>query len=246
MTRPHQNPAQGKLFEGPSVAAFSGGKDSTAMVYAMAEDDEDFRCLFTPTGNEPPGVMEHVQRVCEDIDHPLVMPHAPTLVELIEFFSALPNWRQRWCTRMIKIEPCIAYLLQHPCSTLCVGLRADEEDRQGLYGECATYRYPLRDRGWGLADVIGYLNARGITVPIRTDCCWCYDQRLSDWYWLWTTHPNIFQRGVELEERYGHAFRSPARDTWPASLGELREQFVADRIPAERKANFERCRVCQA
>ena len=36
------------------IIAFSGGKDSTAMVLRLSELGEDFKLLFTPTGDELP------------------------------------------------------------------------------------------------------------------------------------------------------------------------------------------------
>lgn len=226
------------------IVAFSGGKDSTAMVVRLAELGEPFSCLFTPTGDELPEVLVHIQTVVAMIDRPLVLPPAPTLEGLIAFHGALPNWRMRWCTRQIKIEPCIAYLKAHPGETLCVGLRADEEAREGLYGDYATYRYPLREWGWKIADVLDYLSEQDVQVPARTDCAVCFYQRLGDWYRLWRDHPERFERGVRLEQQTGHTFRSPSRDTWPAALTDLRQQFVDGRIPRGVDDKAEACRVC--
>ena len=50
---------------GPLVVAFSGGKDSTALALRLAELGQEFSILNTPTGNEPPEVREHVERVIE-------------------------------------------------------------------------------------------------------------------------------------------------------------------------------------
>lgn len=150
------------------VVAFSGGKDSTALVYRLAELGEDFACLFTPTGNELPELQAHLERVIADVKRPLVLPTNRSLDELIGFYGALPNWRQRWCTRQIKIEPCIAWLRRHPGTTLSVGLRADEEARVGLYGEHAIYRYPLRLWGWKIKDVFNYLRERSRCRSGRT------------------------------------------------------------------------------
>jgi len=130
-----------------------------------------------------------------------VLPKGPRLLPLIDTYNALPNHRQRWCTRQIKIQPAIAHLLRHPGSTLCVGLRADEEERVGLYGPYATYRYPLREQGWGLAQVKGFLSSRGIKIPKRTDCAFCYGQRLTEWYALWRDHPEIYAQGEEIERK---------------------------------------------
>ena len=51
------------------------------------------------------------------------------LAGLIKQWNALPNWRQRWCTRVLKIEPFAAYLMRHSPARFYVGLRADEEAR---------------------------------------------------------------------------------------------------------------------
>lgn len=237
-----------------NVLAFSGGKDSTALALRLAELGEEFDLLFTPTGNELDECIDHIARVATMSGRKLhVRSCGKTLRQLIEAQGALPNNRQRWCTRMLKIETAKAFLLQHPGSTLLVGLRADEEHREGMWGEFATYRYPMREWGWGVKDVWAYLEACGVTVPKRTDCAWCYDQRLSEWYGLWKNHPEHWRAGEELEDLTGHTFRSPSRDTWPASMVLLRERFEAGDVPrgvislplfGETVESGDRCRVC--
>jgi len=229
------------------VLAYSGGKDSTALAYRMAELGEDFAMLFTAMGNELPGVTEHVRATASTLGRELILPPGPSLESLMVELNALPNNRQRWCTRMIKIIPCIAYLKANPGTTLCVGLRTDEEERVGLYGEHATYRFPLREWGWGLKEVWGYLDSKGVCVPPRTDCAWCYDQRLIDWKRLLQRHPDVYAAGEAWESKTGHTFRSPTRDTWPAPLAELRVAFESGRpIRGEDNANArEACRVCR-
>lgn len=231
------------------IVAFSGGNDSTAVALRMAELGEDFTCLFTPAGNEPPDLRAHIDAVIARIHRPLVEPPNLSLMFWIQKHGALPNWRQRWCTRQIKIEPCKAYLLSQTDPVLCIGLRADEEDREGLYGEYATYRYPLREWGWKLADVLGYLDAQGMVPPKRTNCMLCYDQQLGEWWELWKTRPDEYDKGVFLEAQMGHTFRSPGRDTWPAGLADLRARFEAGHLPrgaAVQSSLFSqgRCRVC--
>lgn len=216
------------------------------MVLRMAELGEDFACLFTPTGNELPALLIHLHAIVEQIKRPLVLPPNQSLDYWIDFHQALPNFRMRWCTRKIKILPCIAFLKQHPGSVLAVGLRADEESRVGLYGDYATYRYPLQEWGWTIADVQQYLKKRRVTVPIRTDCALCYDQRLGEWWRLWREHPEEYERGVQLEAKYGHTFRSAQRDTWPAGLAELRAEFLKGRRPRGVDDDDDKmaCRVC--
>lgn len=235
------------------IAAFSGGNDSTAMVLRMAELGELFECLFTPAGNEPPELRAHVDAVIARIQRPLVEPPNLSLMFWIQKHQALPNFRQRWCTRQIKIEPCIAYLMAQDAPVLSVGLRADEEQRQGLYGSYATYRYPLREWGWTIGDVRRYLDEQGVTVPKRTNCMLCYDQQLGEWWELWRSRPDEWAKGELLEAQMGHTFRSDQRDTWPAAMKDLRARFEAGHIP--RGADYQRslfdsekygrCRVCQ-
>lgn len=231
------------------VVAFSGGKDSTALVLRLAELGEDFECLFTPTGNELPALQKHIESVVQVINRPLITPTNRSLDFWIRFHKALPNWRMRWCTRQIKIEPCIAYLKQHPGSVLSVGLRADEETRIGIYGDYAHYRYPLQEWNWGLKQVWGYLKTRDIAVPTRTDCALCYGQRLNEWYRLWREHPEEYEKGVAYETEMKHTFRSAQRDTWPAALADLREEFRRGRKPrgADEEIDPEKapCRVCR-
>lgn len=231
-----------------TVVAFSGGKDSTAMALRMAELGEPFELLFTPTGDELPELTRHLVNVVDLTGAELVVPPNKSLAFWIDEFNALPNFRQRWCTRLIKIQPCIAYLKRNPGTTLCLGLRADEASRVGLYGDYANYRYPLQEWGWKMDDVVGYLGRRGVEVPRRTDCAVCPYQRLGEWYALWRDHPAAWARGVRWERETGHTFRSASRDSWPAALEELGTLFAAGRVPkgVQDGDGPQACRVCRA
>jgi 3'-phosphoadenosine 5'-phosphosulfate sulfotransferase (PAPS reductase)/FAD synthetase len=88
------------------VVALSGGKDSTAMALRLAEvEPRDYTYVCTPRGNELPEMFEHWNRLGELLGKRLHPVLGGTLVGLVERWNALPNWRQRWCTRMLKIEP---------------------------------------------------------------------------------------------------------------------------------------------
>jgi hypothetical protein len=129
-----------------------------------------------------------------------------------------------------------------------VGLRADEPTREG-----GDYRSvpgvemvcPMRDWGWSLAHVIGYLMERQVIIPRRTDCARCYHQTLHEWWMLWREAPTIYADAEMDESNTGHTFRSPSRDTQPAALRDLRLKFEAGYVPAQRKRATQ-CRVCAA
>jgi len=226
------------------VVAFSGGKDSTALALRLNETGVRFRLLNTPTGNELPGVREHIERIANHTGAELVDLKAPTLAELIEEQKALPNWRMRWCTRMIKIEPCAEWLNQHNPITLAVGLRADEQGRAGAtYSGSTEVVCPLRDWGWNEIRVREYVLRKGFQPPKRTDCAVCFYQTLYEWYELWMNHGDYYKQGIFWEDNIGHTFRSPGRDAWPASLRELAKEFMSGHIPKPRQRKV-MCRVC--
>lgn len=239
------------------VVALSGGKDSTAMALRLAElEPRDYVYVCTPTGNELDKMFEHWRGLGELLGKPIVPVMGGTLDGLIRKQGALPNWRQRWCTRMLKIEPYAAWLLQQsgrgPIVSY-VGLRADEPEREG--GDYAavpgvTMRFPMREWGWGLRDVVEYLARRGVSIPARTDCALCFYQKLGEWWNLWKLHPEKYAEGEEYERLVGHTFRSPGRDTWPAALADLRREFEAGRVPKGADVQGDlvgamQCRVCR-
>ena len=233
------------------IIGLSGGKDSTAMALRLVEvEPRDYEFVCTPTGNELPQMLAHWANLEAMLGKPLIrLSGGHTLLSLIRDMRMLPNFRARWCTRVLKIEPTIEFMESlSPDSVLYVGLRADEEDREGIFGTDIGIDFPMRRWGWGESDVWKYLTDRGVKIPNRSDCAFCYGQRLGEWYALWKKHPNTYEIGVALEDAAGHTFRSPKRDTWPAALKELRGEFEKGRVPRGTEAAMREdgaCRVCR-
>lgn len=227
------------------IVACSGGKDSTALALLLHETGVSFDLLWTSTGNEPPGVREHIERLAEYTGADLVQLGAPTLFDTIEQNRMIPNFWARFCTRQIKIEPCIAFFHTLPRGhTLHVGLRADEPTRVGIYDELVDRRFLLRELEWDVEDVVNYVNEQGFVPPTRTDCMLCPFQGLRDWYWLWSTHPEEYRLGCRIEAALGHTFRSPSRDSWPTALVDLGHEFYRGTPLPNRVIDRTTCRVC--
>lgn len=240
------------------IVALSGGKDSTAMALRLAEvEPQDYTYICTPTGDEPPEMFVHWRKLGQLLGKPIVPVVAATLNGLIERQNALPSWRARWCTRMLKIEPYAAWLGEQGDCVSYVGLRADEPDREGgdyMDVPGVQMRFPMREWGWGLAEVLGYLQERGVTIPARTDCLKCFYQRLIEWWAFWErglTDPEYrasWLEGERWEQMTGHTLRSPGRDTWPASMEGLRKRFEAGDKPKDTRRDLLKemqCRVCR-
>lgn len=235
------------------IGAISGGKDSVAMAVLLTEKHPDinFQWVCTPTGNEPPEWFAHMKSLRERIGPITPIMHPGGLAGLVKQWNALPNWRQRWCTRVLKIEPFAAFLMKNSPAVFYVGLRADEEQRDGGdYQQVPNVemRFPLRETGMNLSDVLSFLSKRRIVIPKRTDCMLCFFQRLIEWHELWKSNPSAYAEGEAWEAMTGYTFRSPGRDTQPTSLKELREKFETGWIPKDTRdpINAMQCRVCRA
>lgn len=207
------------------------------MALRLAEiEPADYTYICTPTGDELPEMIEHWKHLGELLGKPILpVTSGVSLKGLIRRWNALPNNRQRWCTRVLKIEPYYRWLQKHsPCISY-VGLRADEESRQGMrfpnVDGSVTMRFPMREWGWGESDVWGYLDSRKVSIPARTDCARCYHQTLGEWWRLWHDHADIYADAEAQEEQTGHTFRNKSRDTWPAALNKLRQRFERGEIP---------------
>ena len=248
------------------IVALSGGKDSTAMALRLRETmdvDIPLNYVCTPTGDELPPMLDHWARLVELLGQPIIPLNTKSFRQMCEHEKALPNWRMRFCTKLLKIQPFKRFLVsQVPCISY-VGLRADETDRDGAnYGSdhhggsvvlstegAFVQEYPLRDWGWGLAEVKSYLDQCGVVIPERTDCARCFYQTLGEWWLLWKQYPEIFKDAELQEIEMGATFRSPQRDSWPADLASMRRKFESGEVPRNTKQQLDlfrqsMCRAC--
>lgn len=240
------------------IVGMSGGHDSSILSVELQErEPRPYNFLCTPTGDELPEMFAHWRNMGDRLGRRIIPIMEHTLAGLIAHYNALPNFKQRWCTRRIKIEPYAKFLAelaaQGPVVSY-IGLRADEPERTGgLYGhiEGVTSRFPLREWGWGEDEVQAGLASRGIICPTRTDCARCYHQRIGEWFLLWMDNRDLFLDAEADEERTGYTFRSPGRDKWPLALRDLRTEFERGNIPhvslarmARETMNSGGCRAC--
>jgi 3'-phosphoadenosine 5'-phosphosulfate sulfotransferase (PAPS reductase)/FAD synthetase len=233
------------------LVALSGGKDSTAMALRLQElyPDKDFTFFCTPTGDELPEMDCHWNIVSRLLGKPILRlyhPDYPTIYDLIEHFQALPNFRQRWCTRIMKIETAQIFYERIKPAKIYVGLRADEAKRRGnkAFDTNIEQIFPMQDWGWTIDDVLGYLKSRGVTIPRRTDCAMCFWQRIGEWWMLWDEYPERFRRLADLETRLRHTLMAPGKHKiWPHKLSELAIEFEKGRRPRE-IARKQGCRMC--
>lgn len=218
------------------IVGLSGGKDSVAMALLLREKNPavDYEYVCTPTGNELPEMVAHWERLAIMFGKPLTMLRVfegDGLIALIRQEKMIPNFRARFCTRILKIEPMLKLLAEAAPCFHYVGLRVDEEERQGIYGDVpgVEHKFPLREAGYAIEDVWDLLDRHGVSIPERSDCGLCFFQRIREWKKLHRNHQPAYQAGIDIETEIGATFRSPKRDSWPASMVELAAEFNAGR-----------------
>ncbi len=251
-----RDPTDGKFH----VVALSGGHDSSILSVLLNErEPRVYNYVCTPTGDELPEMFEHWRKLGEILGKRLIPIMGGTLKQIIRQQKMLPNFRARFCTRIIKIEPYREVLMALAATAPVVsyvGLRADEEGRAGgAYGDIdgVEMRFPLREWEMGEDEVQAALAEREIVCPNRTDCARCYHQRLGEWFELWRDHRDIFMDAEADEDEFDATYRTPGRDTWPSALRDMRTRFEAGDVPERSLMRMQReresqkvgaCRVC--
>lgn len=228
------------------IVCLSGGKDSTAMGLRLRElyPGRKFIFIFTPTGDELPYMIEHLNNIEKRLNSPILRlshPKYPTIYDLIDHFQMLPNFRARWCSRILKIEVAQEFYQNNKPAIVYVGLRADELSRKGnkLFDKNIIQSFPMKEWGWNINHILTYLDRNKITIPQRTGCAMCFYQRIGEWWDLWKFHPNRFAKIEFIEKQLGHTLLSPGKfSNWPSPLKDLRKEFEKDRVP--RGANNQR------
>ena len=212
------------------------------MALALQEmEPRPYTFVFTPTGDELPEMEQHVKNIEGLLGSPLIRITNGTLKTISKQNNMLPNCHARFCTRLLKIKPFGRFVEYAQPAISYVGLRADEDEREGTRpgGDSASIEtdiqqdFPLQRWGWGINEVLGFLEEHGINIPERTDCARCPYQKLGEWYNLWLNYPEIYTDAESDEEEYGHTYRSPTgkHGPWPHDLKSLRLEFESGRVP---------------
>ena len=224
------------------IVGLSGGKDSVCMALLLNErEPRPYNYVYTPTGDELPEMVVHMKAVEAMLGQPITIITNGTLESISKQNGMLPNCHARFCTRILKLKPFGALVQQAQPAVCYIGLRADEDEREGTrpggdsasIGAEVTQDFPFQRWGTTLEMVMRELADRGVTIPARTDCARCPYQTLGEWYNLWLDNLDIYLSAENDELVYGHTYRSPTGNhgPWPHDLKGLREEFERGRIP---------------
>lgn len=199
--------------------SFSGGVESStlALMYGHVATP-----IFADTGYEHQELYDRLDRVEEALkikhgdDFEIIRlkrqheTQANTLPEYIEENKFYPSFRQRYCTRMFKIEPIDDFLRQFEdegCE-LMIGLNAEEADqRTGNHGllPFVEYSYPLVDLGISREHCIKVLQEYGLEPDFppymqRGGCVGCFYKSKREYAAMALLAPDEFERVADMEE----------------------------------------------
>lgn len=201
------------------IVSFSGGKDSTAMLLRLVEENKPIdEIIFCDTGVEFPDMIEHINKVSEYINMPITILRADKSFEYIFTKQKRPpsskysdvegyGWssaKRRWCTNMLKTAVFKQYLKSQDEYRTYIGLAYDEQ-RRILRNKDSRNLYPLNDWKMTEADCLQYCYERGFDwnglykIFKRVSCYLCPLQRKADWLNLEKYYPDLFRHAIELD-----------------------------------------------
>lgn len=209
------------------IVSFSGGKDSTAMLLLMIEKGWQIdEIIFCDTGMEFPAMYKHIERVKNYIGREIKVVKSEKSFEYYMFDHVRvkgsrigkkgygwPDFRNRWCTSRLKIEPFINFLKRYDKVTEYHGIALDEihrtENNKGR-----NIRYPLIELQMTEKDALNYcyskgFNWDGLYKKFHRVSCWCCPlQSISELRQLYTYFPELWKKLKKMDERAWNQFRS--------------------------------------
>ncbi len=234
------------------VLSLSGGKDSAALAIYLRDRVPEMEYIFHDTDKELPETYDYLARLEAILGKPVVRTSPVDTFDhwLTVYRGMLPSNHRRWCTKVLKLKPFEAYIGDGPVVNY-VGLRADEK-RVGYISTKPniTAVYPFREDGLVRADIIRILEDSGLGLPpymdwgrTRSGCFFCFYQQKIEWVRLRETHPDLFDRAKEYEERavqFGEQFywcqnESLAELERPERMHQIKENWEASQARARAK-----------
>lgn len=238
----HEAGRKDKLY----VASLSGGKDSTAMVLRLIEEQRPLDLvLFCDTGLEFPQMYDHVRKVEQAVPVPVVWLKAERDFEYYMFHFTPDrrpgssymgktgmSWagpKNRWCTKRLKTQVIDQYLLKFRKDFQIVqyiGIAADEPER------VKEFCYPLVEWGMTEKDCLEYCYKReydwgGLYRLFDRVSCWCCPlQGLEELRTLRREFPGLWAQLLEWESKTWRNFR---KDFSVDEL-EIRFRFEEERL----------------
>jgi 3'-phosphoadenosine 5'-phosphosulfate sulfotransferase (PAPS reductase)/FAD synthetase len=199
------------------VLGLSGGKDSAALAvyikdrYPELHDRMEY--FFSDTGAELQEVYDFLEKLEAYLGKEIVRLSSGRPFEhwLKVHNDFLPSPRQRWCTRVMKIEPFERWIGTDQAVSY-IGIRADEF-REGYISHKENIKavFPFIQDGLVRDDIFQILED-SVGIPeyyrwrSRSGCYFCFFQRQDEWLGLKEHHPTLFEMAAAIEREAGNGY----------------------------------------
>jgi 3'-phosphoadenosine 5'-phosphosulfate sulfotransferase (PAPS reductase)/FAD synthetase len=199
--------------------AFSGGKDSTAMLLRMIELNEQIdNIYFANTGLEYPEMYKYIKMIEKHINRKITFVQPNT--SFWHWFYG--NWTRGnktneirgfpmvlthgFCCRELKVKP--LEKLKQKGDITCLGICIDEGWR---VQNDKNLRYPLIEWKWTEDHCNYYLKEKKLENPLykrlsRTGCWLCPKQSIESLHYLYDNYPLLWNHLKKLEKLSPHGF----------------------------------------
>lgn len=200
----------------PVIVNYGGGTNSTALlVEAVTRGLRVDAAAFADTGGELPETYEYLWSFAGWLER-----HGIRLVALHAEFEGRPYTLEQHSLRLGKM-PSVSYG-RKSCSlrfkaevvekwaratfdgqmVRLLGYDADEPHRAGKMQDDARFAwsYPLIEWGMGREECAESIMRAGLPLPGKSSCFFCGSARPPEVDWLAEKHPDLFARGLAMEE----------------------------------------------
>ena len=198
------------------ILSFSGGKDSTAMLFRLIELNYQIdEIIFADTGFEFPEIYEHIDQVEKVIGRSIIKLKTNILFhdwasgkitrgKNKGMIRGLPlKYYPCWWSRESKFKVLDQYIGHN---NRYIGIAYDEQKR---IRDHKGYIYPLNDLKMSENDCIIYLKSINQLKPIHTKfkhtgCYWCPKQSQRSLDLLEKDYPDLYKKRCELFKKYNY------------------------------------------
>ena len=231
-----------------SVANFSGGKDSTAMVLRMIETGERIdEVVCCDTYKEFPAMYRHIDKVKKVIEDAGIKFTELRSEQSFDYFMfekqtkgkyadkkgySWPTAKMRWCTGYMKRDVIRKYFkeIRKKYNVIqYIGIAADEGYRlERKNNQQEAHRHPLVDWGWSEKECLEYCYAKGYDweglyeIFSRVSCWCCPLKSLEEQRKLKKYYPELWEELKEMDKKAFNQFR---RDY---SVDDLEKRFTLE------------------
>lgn len=232
------------------LVSFSGGKDSTAMLLKMIENNMQIdEIIFCDTGVEFPDMYNHIAEVGKMVDRPITILKCEYDFEYLMFEYekkkgknkgkkgySWPDFRARWCTSSLKREVWKKHLNKYKGFDVIEyhGIALNESERAEKNKDGRNIMYPLISWEMTEKDCLNYCYDKGLSWNglyeklRRVSCYLCPLQRLGELRVIYKDYPELWQKMKYLDNKSINQFNRKFRSGY--SIEELEQKFqIEDR-----------------